>query len=78
MEQSFNTLREGQCARITALHTGESLKRRLLDFGFIEGTEICCLRKGPGGSPILCRIRGTVVAVRDPDSAGIFVRLCRS
>lgn len=78
MEQSLSTLQEGQRARITALHTEDSMRRRLLDFGFIEGTELCCIRKGPAGSPILCRVRGTMVALRKTDGAGIFVKICRS
>ena len=78
MEQSLNTLQEGQSGRITSLHTGAAVKRRLLDFGLMEGTEIRCLRRGPAGSPVLYLVRGTMLALRNTDSAGIFVKRCRS
>ena len=78
MEQSLNTLKEGQTGKITALLTEGALKRRLLDFGLIEGTKVLCLRRSPAGSPVLYRVRGTMLALRDTDGAKISVKLCPS
>ena len=78
MEQSLNTLKEGQKAQITSLSAEGALSRRLLDFGLIEGTDIACLRKSPAGSPVLYLARGTMLALRNTDGAKIFVKLCQS
>ena len=78
MEQSLNTMKEGQKAEITSVHAEGALSRRLLDFGLIKGTAITCLRKSPAGSPVLYLARGTMLALRKTDGANIFVKLCRS
>ena len=73
METTMNRLREGQSARITSLGLTGELRRRLLDFGLIEGTEVRCLRISPAGSPMLYRVRGTRMALRTADSSLIRV-----
>ena len=69
METTMNRLREGQSARITSLGLTGELRRRLLDFGLIEGTQVACLRVSPAGSPKLYRVRGTRLALRTKDAA---------
>lgn len=73
METTLSALRDGQEGNITVLHMEGALRRRLLDFGLIEGTRICCLRKSPLGSPVLCRVRGTMLALRLCDCKKISV-----
>lgn len=73
MEMTLNCLRQGERAKITALHMTGGLRRRLLDFGFIEGTEICCMRISPAGNPVLYAVRGTLLALRRQDSCRIAV-----
>lgn len=73
MKTTLNCLREGEAARITALRMQGALRRRLLDFGLIEGTKICCLRKSPVGNPVIYAIRGTRLALRTQDSCHITV-----
>lgn len=46
---------------------------RLRGFGLMEGTRICALGAAPGGSPLLFRVRGTVLALRKGDCAAITV-----
>ncbi|MGM9522969.1 MAG: ferrous iron transport protein A [Faecousia sp.] len=75
METTMNRLREGQCARVTSLGLTGELRRRLLDFGLIEGTEVRCLRISPAGSPVLYRVRGTLLALRTADSGRIRVEV---
>lgn len=75
METTMNRLREGQCARVTSLGLTGELRRRLLDFGLIEGTEVRCLRISPAGSPMLYRVRGTLLALRTADSGRIRVEV---
>lgn len=76
METTLDALTEGACARVTALQARGSLRRRLLDFGLIEGTEIRCLRISPTGSPVLYRVRGTMLALRRCDAEKIRVATC--
>lgn len=69
METTLNHLDIGTRAVITALDAQGAIRRRFLDFGLIEGTRVECLRAAPSGSPILFRIRGTLLAIRSSDAA---------
>ena len=73
METTLNHLREGQSARIKTLRMQGAMRRRLLDFGLIEGTQVRCLRRSPAGDPVLYCVRGTVLALRRQDSRYIAV-----
>jgi DtxR family Mn-dependent transcriptional regulator len=45
-------------------------RRRLLDLGFVPGTEVLAEMKSPGGDPTAYRVRGTLIALRK-DQAGL-------
>ena len=49
------------------------LRRRLLDLGVIEGTEIEVLARSPSGDPMAYLIRGAVIALRVDISSTILV-----
>ena len=76
METTLDRLRVGECATVSALCTGGALRRRLMDFGLIEGTPVRCLRKSPAGSPVLYAVRGTMLALRTCDGRSIAVQPC--
>lgn len=61
----------GQRARVTALCTKGSIRRRLLDIGLIENTQVECLGRSPAGDPSAYLIRGAVIALRKEDSKTI-------
>ena len=63
----------GMSARVQALHTSGSIRRRLLDLGMIPGTRVECLQKSPAGDPAAYLIRGAVIALRREDSSAIQV-----
>ena len=65
----LSALREGQ----TALLSGGSMRRRLQDIGFIEGTQVECVQKSPAGDPVAYRVRGALIALRSEDSAKVLV-----
>ena len=48
-------------------------RRRMLDLGIIDGTEIEPLYTSPFGNPVAYRIRGAVVALRSDVSEKIMV-----
>ena len=75
METTLDRLREGECARILRLDLRGAMRRRLLDFGMIEGTRVRCLRVSPSGDPVIYRVRGTMLALRRQDSRRIAVEV---
>lgn len=75
MVTTLDQLREGDCARIVRLALRGAMRRRLLDFGMIEGTRVRCLRLSPAGDPVIYRVRGTMLALRRQDSRRIDVEV---
>ncbi len=74
---SLSALRDGQQARVAALHLSGGMRRRVQDLGLVPGTRVTCVRRAPSGDPIAYRIRGAVVALRKCDAAQIEVQPAR-
>ncbi|RZS94328.1 FeoA family protein [Cuneatibacter caecimuris] len=70
---SLNDILPGQRAVIKELGVSGSMRRRLLDIGLIENTEVECLGRSPGGDPSAYLIRGAVIAIRSEDCSNIFI-----
>lgn len=70
---SLSNLKDGDTGTIISLDNCGELKRRLMDLGFIEGTHVQCLYRSSAGNPVAYMIRGTVIALRRDDSAGIII-----
>ncbi|MFA9378029.1 MAG: ferrous iron transport protein A [Lachnotalea sp.] len=68
---NLNDLMPGEKAKIKNLLSSGSIRRRLLDIGLIENTEVECLGRSPGGDPSAYMIRGAVIAIRSEDSSNI-------
>ncbi len=66
----------GKKAKVLSLSFDGALRRRILDLGLIEGTEIASLYKSPSGNPAAYLIRGAVIALRSDVAGGIMVREC--
>ncbi len=73
MEIRLNSLDAGQKALITRHETQAPLSGRLQELGLIEGTCIRCLRKGPGGEPVIYGVGGMMLALRSTESSRILV-----
>jgi len=71
----LSEIRPGQRAVVRALQSTGSMRRRLLDIGLVENTEVECLGTSPGGDPSAYLIRGAVIAIRAEDSKKILVRV---
>lgn len=69
-------LKPGEKAKVKELSTEGNMRRRLLDIGLIENTEVECLGRSPGGDPSAFLIRGAVIAIRSEDCAGIMLGTC--
>lgn len=72
-DKTLFDLEEGKTARVKALLSQGGIRRRLLDIGLIEGTEVECLQKSPAGDPVAYLIRGAVIALRSEDSCKVLI-----
>jgi ferrous iron transport protein A len=70
---SLNQLPIGKKANVAALTSDGTARRRMLDLGVIDGTEIEPLYKSPSGNPVAYLIRGAVIALRSDVSEKIMV-----
>ena len=67
----LDRIQPGQRAVVRRLYTKGSMRRRLLDIGLIENTEVECIGRSPAGDPSAFLIRGAVIAIRACDCADI-------
>ena len=68
----LNDIKPGQRAHVKEL-TACGIRRRLLDIGLVEDTEVECLGQSPLGDPCAYLIRGAVIAIRSEDCRGILI-----
>lgn len=73
----LNDMEPGDTAIVTYLQSEGSIRRRLLDIGLIEHTEIECVGKSPAGDPKAFLIRGAVIAIRSEDCGSIMIDMNR-
>ena len=57
-----NDLQMGEVGVITSLMAQGSIKRRLLDIGLVDDTEVQCILNSPSQDPKALVIRGAVIA----------------
>jgi ferrous iron transport protein A len=69
----LNLLPLGKKAKVKALTSDGSTRRRMLDIGLISDTEVEALQKSPSGDPVAYHIRGAVIALRSEEASKIFV-----
>lgn len=72
---SLDEIAPGQCAVVNCLQSTGSMRRRLLDIGLIQNTEVECIGRSPGGDPSAFLIRGAVIAIRSEDCKNILVSI---
>ncbi len=73
-EMPLSKLRPGQKGVVTRLLSRGSIRRRFLDIGLIENTQVECLGRGPGGDPSAFMIRGAVIAIRAEDGESVMLK----
>lgn len=69
----LSELQPGEHATVCALRATGSMRRRLLDIGLVENTEVECLGRSPGGDPVAFLIRGAVIAIRLIDCRDVLI-----
>jgi len=70
---SLADLEPGAGARVSAVDAGSPIGRRLLDLGFVPGTEVRVVRRAPLGDPIEYELRGTRLCLRRTEARRIRV-----
>lgn len=72
---NLNELPVGKYGVIKEIDVSDTVKRRILDLGMIDGTKIKLLYKSPFGDPKAYLVRGSVIALRNEDSEKIKIEL---
>lgn len=70
---SLDQLPLGRKGNVARMISDGATRRRMLDLGVIDGTEIEPLYKSPSGNPIAYLIRGAVIALRSDVSEKIII-----
>lgn len=70
---SLNEISPGGRCRVRQLETRGPMRRRLVELGLVEGTQVACLGRSPLGDPSAYLVRGAVIALRDRDCREILV-----
>ena len=65
----------GEKGIIKKIEANENIKRRLLDIGLINGTQVECVLKSPFNDPMAYLIRGAIIAIRKNDCNKIEVEI---
>ena len=71
----LNFLPLGSQAKVKALHSDGTIRRRMLDLGLISDTVVEALQKSPSGDPTAYHIRGAVIALRSEEASKILVEI---
>ncbi|MBR6504903.1 MAG: ferrous iron transport protein A [Clostridia bacterium] len=72
---SLDNLQMNKNAKIDSLCCNSSIRRRLLDLGFVPDTNITPIFKSVSGDPTAFEIRGTIIALRKEDARDIWVKV---
>ena len=73
-QNNLNDIKPGEHAIVCKLNTTGSMRRRLLDIGLIENTDVECVGCSPAGDPLAFLIRGAVIAIRSEDCNNICIK----
>ncbi len=73
--RTVNELEIGEIGVVTKIIGEETIKRRLLDLGLIEGTGIKPVLISPSGDPRAFEFRGSLIAIRKEDAKNIMIKV---
>ncbi len=67
MAKYLDSLMPGETAVITEVGSSVHLKKRLVDFGMVPGTDVICRYCSPGRHLMALECRGAILAMRARD-----------
>ena len=76
-DQNLAILKKGQVAIITGLSAdcSREVRQRLLDLGFVRGSEISVQNISPLRDPIAYNIHDTLISLRNEDAAHVLIQI---
>ncbi len=74
-EKTLNELKIEEIGVVYRIMGEETIKRRLLDLGLIEGTNIKPVLVSPSGDPRAFEFRGSLIAIREEDTKNIKIKI---
>lgn len=75
---SLDQIKLDDTATIIKINQTSSMKRRLLDLGFIPGEKVKCVLISPFYNPKAYQINGNLIALRDEDARNVMVEYERN
>ena len=66
---ALSDLRVGQTGVMRSMFATGMVRNRLLDLGFLPGTQVTVVRRAPLGDPTAYRVRGAILALRHEDAS---------
>lgn len=73
-EHTLNSIKIGNCAKVTEIGITGPLKRRLIDMGITPGVIIKVKKTAPLGDPIEIHLRGYELSIRRSEAKKIYVQ----
>ncbi|MFP7732186.1 ferrous iron transport protein A [Priestia aryabhattai] len=70
----LSTFTTGETVQLERIEIEGTLKRRLLDLGFIPGAIIKVLQKSPLGDPVAYQVSHTTIGLRREESSKMYVK----
>ena len=61
--------------KLNRLNVSGNMRRRILDLGIIQGTNIKPVLRSPLGDPTAYEVRGSIIAIREEDSKLISIEI---
>ncbi|MDA1507788.1 FeoA family protein [Bacillus cereus group sp. TH36-2LC] len=71
-KKPLSEFKTGEFVQIEKIQLEGTMKRRLLDLGFIPGATIKALQRSPLGDPVAYQVSNTTIALRKEESSLIF------
>ena len=70
---TLNRLAIGQSGTVVKVEADRELRRRLMEMGFCQGTEVEVIRRSPFGDPIELKLRGYCLSLRNEQAKCVSV-----
>lgn len=70
---TLNRLGIGQSGTVVKVEADRELRRRLMEMGFCQGTQVEVIRRSPFGDPIELKLRGYCLSLRDEQAKCVSV-----
>jgi ferrous iron transport protein A len=73
MSATLASLQPGECGVIAGFAQLDQFTQRLMQLGFLEGTELKVLRRAPTGDPIEVELMGYALSLRLEEARAIYI-----